>query len=98
MQALREGPGGEQSRMTAIALLIAANIASNAPDRRADAHLYDIQLDILRRGFAPEGLTIEPVRWMEPARRLEAVRGGDGQLRVGLSGQARGIFSQRWTS
>lgn len=53
--------------MTAIALLIAANIASNAPDRRADAHLYDIQLEILRRGFAPEGLTIEPVRWMDPA-------------------------------
>ena len=53
--------------MTAIALLIAANIASNAPDRRADAHLYDIQLDVLRRGFAPEGLTIEPVRWMDPA-------------------------------
>lgn len=52
--------------MTEIALLIAANIASNAPDRRADAHLYDIQLDILRRGFAPEGLTIEPVRWMTP--------------------------------
>jgi glutathione synthase/RimK-type ligase-like ATP-grasp enzyme len=51
--------------MTAIALLIAANIASNAPDRRADAHLYDIQLDILRKGFAPNGLTIEPVRWTE---------------------------------
>ncbi len=65
MQALGEGPGGERSTMTAIALLIAANIASNAPDRRADAHLYDIQLDILRRGFAPEGLTIAPVRWMD---------------------------------
>ncbi len=50
---------------TATALLIAANIASNAPDRRADAHLYDIQLDVLRRGFAPHGLTIDPVRWME---------------------------------
>lgn len=66
MQALHGAPGREESRMTAIALLIAANIASNAPDRRADAHLYDIQLDILRRGFAPEGLTIEPVRWMDP--------------------------------
>lgn len=53
--------------MTAIALLIAANIASNAPDRRADAHLFDIQLDILRGGFAPHGLTIEPVRWADPA-------------------------------
>jgi len=51
--------------MTPIALLIAKNIASDALDRRADAHLYDIQLDILRRGFAPEGLSVEPVRWME---------------------------------
>jgi glutathione synthase/RimK-type ligase-like ATP-grasp enzyme len=62
--------------MTAIALLIAANIASTAPDRRADAHLYDVQLDILRRGFAPEGLTIEPVRWMDPGvdwARFDAV-------------------------
>ena len=49
--------------MTPIALLIAKNIASDALDRRADAHLYDIQLDILRRGFAPEGLSVEPVRW-----------------------------------
>jgi glutathione synthase/RimK-type ligase-like ATP-grasp enzyme len=51
--------------MTPIALLIAANIASGAPDRRADAHLYDTQLDTLRRGFAPERLIIEPVRWAE---------------------------------
>lgn len=51
--------------MTAIALLIAANIASNAPDRRADAHLFDIQLDILRLGFAPADLTLEPVRWVQ---------------------------------
>ncbi len=49
--------------MTPIALLIAENIASDAPDRRADAHLYDIQLDILRKGFAPAGLSIEPVKW-----------------------------------
>jgi glutathione synthase/RimK-type ligase-like ATP-grasp enzyme len=52
--------------MTPIALLIAANVASDAPDRRADAHLFDIQLDILRKGFAPEGLGIEPARWTEP--------------------------------
>jgi glutathione synthase/RimK-type ligase-like ATP-grasp enzyme len=52
--------------MTAIALLIAANVASDAPDRRADAHLFDIQLDVLRKGFAPEGLTIEHVRWAGP--------------------------------
>ena len=52
--------------MTAIALLIAANVASDAPDRRADADLFDIQLDVLRKGFAPHGLTIEPVRWVRP--------------------------------
>jgi glutathione synthase/RimK-type ligase-like ATP-grasp enzyme len=52
--------------MTAIALMIAANVASDAPDRRADAHLFDIQLGVLRKGFAPEGLTIEPVRWVWP--------------------------------
>jgi glutathione synthase/RimK-type ligase-like ATP-grasp enzyme len=51
--------------MTPIALLIAANIASDAPDRRADAYLYDLQLDNLRRGFSPEGLSIEPVRWTQ---------------------------------
>jgi glutathione synthase/RimK-type ligase-like ATP-grasp enzyme len=52
--------------MTPIALLIAANIASDAPDRRADAHLYDLQLEILHNGFAPEGLAVEPVRWTVP--------------------------------
>jgi glutathione synthase/RimK-type ligase-like ATP-grasp enzyme len=52
--------------MTAIALMIAANVASDAPDRRADADLFDIQLDVLRKGFAAEGLTIEPVRWVWP--------------------------------
>jgi len=51
--------------MTVIALTIAANVASDAPDRRADAHLFDIQLDVLRKGFAPYGLTIEPVRWAQ---------------------------------
>jgi len=51
--------------MTPIALLIAANVAPDAPDRRADAYLFDIQLDILRKGFAPEGLSVEPVRWTE---------------------------------
>lgn len=51
--------------MTKIALLISANLASEAPDRRADAYLFDLQLDILRKGFAPHGLTIEPVRWTD---------------------------------
>lgn len=49
--------------MTPIALLIGENIAPDAPDRRADAYLFDIQLDILRKGFAPEGLAIETVLW-----------------------------------
>ena len=52
--------------MTEIALLTAANLMSDAPDRRADAHLFDIQLDILRGGFAPHGLTLTPVRWIDP--------------------------------
>ena len=52
--------------MTEIALLTAANLVSDAPDRRADAHLFDIQLDILRGGFAPHGLTLTPVRWIDP--------------------------------
>ncbi len=52
--------------MTEIALLTAANLVSDVPDRRADAHLFDIQLDILRRGFAPHGLTLTPVRWIDP--------------------------------
>jgi glutathione synthase/RimK-type ligase-like ATP-grasp enzyme len=61
--------------MTAIALTIAANVASDAPDRRADAHLFDIQLDVLRKGFAPYGLSIEPVRWAQPQdwKRFDAV-------------------------
>lgn len=52
--------------MTEIALLTAANLVSDAPDRRADAHLFDVQLDILRRGFAPHGLDLTPVRWIDP--------------------------------
>lgn len=52
--------------MIAVALLISANLASNAPDRRADAHLFDIQLDNLRKGFTSRGLAIEPVRWIDP--------------------------------
>lgn len=53
--------------MTAIALLISANLASNAPDRRSDAHRFDLQLDILQQGFAPHGLTLDAVRWSDPA-------------------------------
>ena len=52
--------------MTEIALLIAANLDSQAPDRRSDAHLFDVQLDILRRGFEPHGLTLTPVKWTDP--------------------------------
>jgi glutathione synthase/RimK-type ligase-like ATP-grasp enzyme len=52
--------------MTEIALLTAANLVSDAPDRRADAHLFDIQLEILRKGFAPHGLKLTPVRWIDP--------------------------------
>ena len=52
--------------MTEIALLIAANLASEAPDRRSDAHLFDVQLDILGRGFAPHGLELTPVKWTDP--------------------------------
>lgn len=62
--------------MTEIALLIAENIASDAPDRRADAYLYDLQLDVLQKGFAPYGLLLTPVRWTEPGvdwRRFGAV-------------------------
>ncbi len=51
--------------MKEIALLIAANLASQAPDRRSDAHLFDVQLDILRKGLAPNGFELTPVRWVE---------------------------------
>lgn len=53
--------------MTQIALLIAANLASTAPDRRADAYRFDAQLEILRKGFSPHGLSLEAVRWVDPA-------------------------------
>ena len=53
--------------MREIALLTAGNLVSGAPDRRSDAYLFDIQLDILRKGFAPEGLELTPVRWADPA-------------------------------
>ena len=62
--------------MREIALLIAANLASEAPDRRADAHLFDVQLNILRKGFAPSGFSLPPVRWVEEGvdwRRFAAV-------------------------
>lgn len=65
MQALQRRIDKVWTRMTPIALLIAANIASDAPDRRADAHLFDFQLDVLRRGLAPEGFSLEPVRWAD---------------------------------
>jgi glutathione synthase/RimK-type ligase-like ATP-grasp enzyme len=52
--------------MPEIALLTAANLVSDAPDRRADAHLFDLQLDILRQGLSPHGLVLTPVRWIDP--------------------------------
>lgn len=62
--------------MTEIALLTAANLVSDAPDRRADAYLFDMQLDVLRHGFAPHGLTLTPACWSDPSvdwRRYGAV-------------------------
>lgn len=62
--------------MREIALLIAGNLASQAPDRRADAHLFDVQLDILAAGLAPHGFALTPIRWMEAGidwRRFAAV-------------------------
>jgi beta-glucuronidase len=44
--------------MTEFALLTAANLVSDAPDRRADAHLFDIQLDILRRFPYVQGIAV----------------------------------------
>lgn len=53
--------------MTDIALLIAENLASTAPDRRSDADRFDFQLDILQRGFSPHGLSLDAYRWTDPA-------------------------------
>lgn len=53
--------------MTEIALLTAGNLVSDAIDRRSDAYLFDVQLEILQAGFAPEGLTLTPVKWTDPA-------------------------------
>jgi glutathione synthase/RimK-type ligase-like ATP-grasp enzyme len=52
--------------MPSIALLTAGNLMSDAPDRRSDAHLFDIQLDALRQGFAGEGFELRPARWSDP--------------------------------
>ena len=48
--------GGEQQRVA----------LGRAMVKDADAYLFDIQLDILRTGFAPHGLTIDTPRWMDP--------------------------------
>ncbi len=48
-----------------VALLIAANLASDAPDRRADASLFDHERRVLEAAFAPAGLTLETVRWSD---------------------------------
>jgi len=53
--------------MTEIALLIAENLASTAPDRRSDADRFDFQLNILQQGFSPHGLSLDAYRWNDPA-------------------------------
>jgi hypothetical protein len=52
--------------MTRIALLIAGNLASDAPDRRADAHVFDLERDVLAAAMSRRGMTLDSVRWMEP--------------------------------
>lgn len=52
--------------MREIALLTAGNLVSGAIDRRSDAYLFDVQLEILRAGFAQHGLELTPVRWTDP--------------------------------
>lgn len=49
-----------------VALLIARNLADNAPDRRADAYLFDVQRKNMEAAFIPAGLTLDVVRWTEP--------------------------------
>jgi hypothetical protein len=46
-----------------IALLIAANVASDAPNRRADAWLYEVELKTLQAAFPKQGLSVEPIYW-----------------------------------
>ncbi len=52
--------------MDRVALLIAGNIASDAPDRRADAHQFDLELAVLSAACERLGIAIEPVRWAAP--------------------------------
>lgn len=51
--------------MKRIALLIAANIASDAPNRRADAAHYEMELDLLDAACRRLGMTVEPVKWAD---------------------------------
>ena len=51
--------------MTRIALLIAANIASDAPNRRADAHEYEIELAMLNVACRKLDMVVEPVKWAD---------------------------------
>lgn len=50
-----------------VALLTAANLIPDAPDRRADAWQFDVQMNILKPAFAAEGLSLEPVGWLREA-------------------------------
>ena len=51
-----------------VALLIAENLASDAPDRRADAYLFDVQRKVLEAAFGEVDLTLETVRWTDTER------------------------------
>lgn len=51
--------------MKRIALLTAANLVSDAPNRRADAWLFDVEMKLLEAAFAREGMSIESVIWSD---------------------------------
>lgn len=48
-----------------IALLTAGNLVPDAPNRRADAWLFDVEYRMLAEAFAAEGLTLEARRWSD---------------------------------
>lgn len=50
-----------------IALLTAGNLVPDAPNRRADAFLFDVELKLLAEAFAADGMTLEARRWSDPA-------------------------------
>ena len=48
-----------------IALLTAGNLVPDAPNRRADAWLFDVEFGMLAKAFAAEGMTLEARRWSD---------------------------------